>query len=87
MLNRQIEMGFGQTEFFASAPQRRQDRARWWFRRMKQIVDLAIDWEPTPRPRPVQIWFPAAETRRGSPLGTTARRGRVRTHEQRQISE
>ena len=87
MLNRQIEMGFGQTEFFASAPQRRQDRARWWFRRMKQIVDLAIDWEPTPRPRPVQIWFPAAETRRGTPLGTIAGRRRVRTKEQRQISE
>ena len=85
MLNRQIEMGFGQTEFFASAPRPRHDRARWWFRRMKQIVDLAIDWEPTPRPRPVQIWFPAAETRRGTP--TTPGRNRGRTQEQTQISE
>jgi hypothetical protein len=87
MLNRQIEMAFGQIEFFAPAPERRQNRARWWFRRMRQIVDLAIDWEPTPRPRPVQIWFPAAETRRGTPLGTTAVRRRVRTQDQRQISE
>jgi hypothetical protein len=86
MLNRQIEMAFEQTEFFASAPQRRQHRARWWFRRMRQIVDLAIDWEPTPRPRPVQIWFPAAETRRGR-FETVPGRRPVRTREQRQISE
>jgi len=87
MLNRQIEMGFGQAEFFRSTPRPRQDRARWWFRRMKQIVDLAIDWEPTPRPRPVQIWFPAAESRRSTPASATLRVGRVRTQEQRQISE
>jgi hypothetical protein len=87
MMNRQIEMAFGQTEFFAPGPGRRQNRARWWFQRMRQIVDLAIDWEPTPPPRPVQIWFPAAETRRGAPLETTAVRRRVRTQEQRQISE
>jgi hypothetical protein len=34
--------------------------ARWWFRRMRQIVDRALDWEPAPSPRPEQIWFPGA---------------------------
>ena len=29
----------------------------WWFQRMRQIVDCAFDWQPTPQPRPEQIWF------------------------------
>jgi hypothetical protein len=32
--------------------------SRWWFERMRQIVDCAFDWQTAPRPRPEQIWFP-----------------------------
>jgi hypothetical protein len=32
--------------------------SRWWFDRMRQIVDRAFDWQPAPPPRPEQIWFP-----------------------------
>ena len=32
--------------------------SRWWFKHMRQIVDCAFDWQPTPPPRPEQIWFP-----------------------------
>jgi hypothetical protein len=32
--------------------------SRWWFQRMRQIVDHAFDWQPVPPPRPEQIWFP-----------------------------
>jgi hypothetical protein len=33
-------------------------RSRWWFDRMRQLVDTAIDWSPTPPPRPEQTWLP-----------------------------
>ena len=32
--------------------------SRWWFERMRQIVDRAFDWQPAPPPRPEQIWLP-----------------------------
>jgi len=59
----QMEMSFGQVNRFGSRRQRKQTRAQWWFHRMRQIVDRATDWQSTPPPRPVQIWFPAAEGR------------------------
>jgi hypothetical protein len=31
--------------------------SRWWFQRMRQIVDRAFDWQPAPQPRPEQFWF------------------------------
>ena len=37
--------------------QRRLSRANWWFKRMRQIVDRACDWQPAPPARPEQIWF------------------------------
>ena len=30
---------------------------RWWFERMREIVDRAQDWEPAPAPRPEQTAF------------------------------
>lgn len=36
---------------------KRQTRAQWWFERMRQVVDRAVDWEPAPQARPEQIWF------------------------------
>jgi len=38
-------------------------RAQWWFRRMRQIVDSALDWEPAPPPRPEQALFPGKDFR------------------------
>ncbi|MCX6922651.1 MAG: hypothetical protein NT154_05465, partial [Verrucomicrobia bacterium] len=32
--------------------------SRWWFERMRQIVDRAFDWQPAQMPRPEQIWLP-----------------------------
>lgn len=37
--------------------------AQWWFRRMRQIVDCALDWEPAPAPRPEQISLPSMDFR------------------------
>jgi hypothetical protein len=36
---------------------RRLNRAKWWFRRMRGIVDRAIDWQPMPQGRPEQVYF------------------------------
>jgi hypothetical protein len=56
----QLELGFAAAEACRSVGQhpRRQSRASWWFQRMRQIVDLACDWQPVPPARPEQIWFP-----------------------------
>ena len=57
----QVEMSFGQSSRPGSYRRKRQNRARWWFDRMRQIVDRATDWQPVPPARPVQIWFPEAQ--------------------------
>jgi|GEM_PF-846614 len=53
-----------------SRRQRHLSRARWWFERMRQVVDRAIDWSPAPQARPEQTWF--AEACR-QPLGASTR--------------
>jgi len=55
----QLELGFESVRACSAAGrrQRRLNRARWWFQRMRQVVDRACDWQPTPMPRPEQIWF------------------------------
>ena len=58
--NEQMELGIGKVRACPSTNrrQRRMSRANWWFDRMRQVVDKAIDWQPAPPPRPEQIWFP-----------------------------
>jgi hypothetical protein len=34
---------------------------QWWFERMRQIVNSALDWQPAPSPRPEQIDFPGRD--------------------------
>jgi len=60
MTNEQMELGLGNARPCPSAGsrQRRQSRANWWFERMREAVDKALDWRPAPPPRPEQIWFP-----------------------------
>jgi hypothetical protein len=60
MNDQQMELGFGRERVCPSVNrrQRRLNRARWWFERMREAVDRALDWQPAPPPRPEQIWFP-----------------------------
>jgi hypothetical protein len=55
----QLELAFAQASAarLVEARPRRQSRARWWFERMRQIVDEACDWQPALTPRPEQTWF------------------------------
>jgi hypothetical protein len=63
MFNGQMEMSFAQVGR-ANSSRSRQSRARWWFTRMRQIVDRATVWNPAPPPRPIQIWFPTTDKTR-----------------------
>ncbi len=56
-LDSQLEMSFDRVTRCRTVRRRRLSRAQWWFERMRQVVDCAIDWEPKSLPRPEQIWF------------------------------
>jgi hypothetical protein len=56
----QMELGFDKARVCPSVRRRqsKSTRAKWWFDRMRDAVDRAIDWQPAPAARPEQIWFP-----------------------------
>lgn len=58
----QLELGFNGIKPCAKAAQRegRIARANWWFGRMRNIVEHAMDWPAAGQPRPEQIWMPGA---------------------------
>ena len=61
MNNAQLELSFVNRRARRSATVTRRSsihNPQWWFQRMRQIVDRALDWQPTPPPRPEQISFP-----------------------------
>lgn len=63
MLNqKQLELGLAGANRCPRTVQRerRLNRADWWFDRMRQAVDRAFDWEPTPRFQPEQQWLTEA---------------------------
>jgi hypothetical protein len=66
MTTAQLELSFGTRRARLSPPVVRRASNRnpgWWFQRMRQIVDRALDWQPAPPPRPEQIWFRAKDFR------------------------
>ena len=62
--NEQLELGFNpdiQCRGANGAPrQSRVARAAWWFARMRDVVERAMDWNAAGDPRPEQIWIPGA---------------------------
>ena len=63
MFDGQMEMSFARGGRVSSSRSRK-SRARWWFDRMRHVVDRVTVWQPVPPPRPVQIWFPATDKAR-----------------------
>ena len=59
MFDQQMELGIENAKLCPSVIRRQQraKSARWWFQRMRQIVEQAVDHRPAPAPRPEQIWF------------------------------
>ncbi len=56
MQREQMEISFEQS-IRCRTPQRHQrlNRAQWWFKQMRQVVDAAFDWQPAPPPRAEQV--------------------------------
>ncbi len=46
----------------ATSRQRRAQRAQWWFRQMRRVVDRAMDWDARPA-RPEQKYLTLAAER------------------------
>jgi hypothetical protein len=66
MTDAQLELSLGNPRATQSPHANRRPstfNSRWWFQRMRQIVDCAFDWQPTPPPRPEQIYFPGTHRR------------------------
>ena len=66
MTDAQLELSLGNPRVTLSPrPNRRPStfNSRWWFQRMRQIVDRAFDWQPAPPARPEQTWFPGTRRR------------------------
>jgi hypothetical protein len=59
IITNQMELGFEQQQLSARGNERnrRQTRADWWFRQMRRVVDLAMEWRPTPPARPQQSYL------------------------------
>ena len=57
MLNGQLELSFGanRQRQLQTRRQRRMTRAQWWFERMREVVERAI--EPRPMAPPEQLGF------------------------------
>ena len=55
----QMELTFKQAAEYKAAVkrQRRVSRAQWWFERMRQAVDRALDWQPEMPAKPEQTWL------------------------------
>jgi len=85
MFDQQMELGIENAKLCPSVIRREQraKRARWWFERMRQIVEQAVDRRPAPEPRPEQIWFNGARRTVGQVSQQT---GAVNSQE-RQICE
>lgn len=60
--NEQLELGFSglPPKTFATKREGRIARANWWFAKMRQAVENAMDWPATSQPRPEQTWMPGA---------------------------
>jgi hypothetical protein len=66
MTNAQLELSFGARSLRSTPTTTRRASIRnpqWWFQRMRQIVDRALDWKPAPPPRPEQIDLPGRDFR------------------------
>ena len=61
--NQQLELGFNGTQSrIFGRPRMRSLQAKWWFAKMREAVEDAVNWQKEVQARPEQIWMP--ETRR-----------------------
>ena len=60
--NEQLELGFSglPPKTISTKREGRIARANWWFAKMREAVENAMDWQTVGEPRPEQIWMPGA---------------------------
>ncbi|MEJ0089687.1 MAG: hypothetical protein WDM80_08090 [Limisphaerales bacterium] len=60
--NEQLELGFNGPPLKIASVKRegRIARTNWWFAKMREAVEGAMDWQTANEPRPQQIWMPGA---------------------------
>ncbi len=59
--NEQLELGFNaQQSRIYGRPRTRVTRAQWWFARMREAVESAMDWQNETTPPAEQIWMPGS---------------------------
>jgi hypothetical protein len=64
-MKQQLEIPFeAQTQCRPFPARQRRQRAKWWFNRMRQVVDSAFDWKMVPQAPAEQIYFPLENRRR-----------------------
>lgn len=58
----QLELSLNNVQRAARSARRenRMARASWWFNKMREAVNGAMDWPPTDAPRPEQTFLPGA---------------------------
>jgi hypothetical protein len=44
--------------------QERRQRAKWWFARMRNVVDATLEWTPAPTARAEQVFMSLGRERR-----------------------
>jgi hypothetical protein len=60
--NEQLELGLngGPARILGRRRETRMARGQWWFARMREAVENAMDWQNGGEPRSEQIWMPSA---------------------------
>ena len=60
--NNQLELGFNGTQCRIHGRKResRMARGQWWFNRMREVVNQAMDLDGGGRAHPEQVWMPGA---------------------------
>ena len=63
--NEQLELGFNgtQTRILGRRREQRVARAKWWFAKMREAVEHAMDWQNETQPRPEQTVFAGVNRR------------------------
>jgi hypothetical protein len=88
MYNGQMELSFeiGNPCTSGKRRQRRISRAQWWFERMREVVERAVDRSPRCQARPEQMVFSGAH-RLPLAASITARDRSIRSPHEQEVCE
>jgi hypothetical protein len=53
----ELSLQAGRVQASARRKEHRKQRAQWWFKQMRRVVDAAMEWQPTAGHRPDQSYL------------------------------